>query len=271
MASLRLTEVKKTSKIKKDRPDLSILDMSREEILRRYNESHLSRRQYFSHLREPIMTIRPNGIKFNKKAVTMINSLYIFMRVFKEEGLIFVEAAEEDDIDSQQWANLKEGKKEPRQITGWPFASYIYHLMDWCKGYSYNAYGSMALKEEEGDQDVLCFELRTADQNFLTKKAREQMHISLEDLGDDWGLILEEDERREKEKAQREKDKAEGKTPKPKKKTTMKSKNLEKGEVGPKAKDHVKRIRIPRTTDGQTDLESYVPISEEIAESGEML
>ena len=238
-------------KIMDEKKELSIPHMTREEILERINKSRVADRPYFSHLKEPLLTIRPDGIRFNTAAISQIDTLYIYLKVYKEEGLVFVEAAEEDDIGSLMWAGLKDEKKEPKNITGWPFAAYLYKLMGWNKGYYYKAYGSMALKEAEGDWDVLCFELQGADKDFLTKKAREKLHIGLEDLGDEWGAIVEEDKRREEEQAQREKDKAAGKQPKPKKKTVIMTDEYGAGEVGPLSTEHRRRIRIPRTTDGQ--------------------
>lgn len=246
--------------------ELSIPNLSREEILEKFNGSRIARRQYFSHIKEPILTIRPNAIQFSQAAVSQIDTMYIYFRVFKEDGLVFVEAAEEDDIDSQMWARMKDEKKQSRQITGWPFATYLYKLMGWNKGYYYKAYGSMALKEAEGDRDVLCFELKTADKFFLTKKAREDLHISMEDLGNEWGVILEEDKRREEEQAQRERDKAAGRKPAPRKISVMQSDKLEEGEIGPLGAEHRSHIRIPRTSDGKVDTTELLMPNELLAE-----
>ena len=196
----------------------------------------------------------------------MIDTMYVYIRVLKEDKLVFVEEAGEDDIDSQMWARITNGRKEPRHITGWPFAKYLYNLMDGCVGYYYKAYGSMALKEAEGDNDVLCFKLDTADKFFLTKKARDGLHITMEDLGDEWGVILEEDKRREEEQAQRERDKAAGRKPAPRKVSVMQSDKLEDGEIGPLGTEHRSHIRIPRTSDGKVDTTELLTPNELIAE-----
>ena len=222
-------------------------------------------RKYFSHLRELIMTVYPNGIKFNQKSISKIpDVLFILPKISRKGKRIYIVASDEDEINSQKWANLKDDKRESRKITGRDLGAKIYKLMGWNVGYYYKVYGSVVYKEDEDDPVVLCFELADADRNFLTEKARASMGIEPDDLGDEKEAVLAEDERRREEQEQREKDKTEGKTPKKRKDTTEHLKSPDEGEFGPKEKDYKGRVRIPRVKDGidgQMELEDIIPLT----------
>ena len=226
------------------------------------NNAEVIRRHYLSHMREPMLTIRPDGIQFNNSAIMKLpETLYILPMIDHNEKYIYIIASEEDEEDSQKWANLKDDKRQSRKITGRDLGKKIYRLMGWNKGYYYRAYGSLALKEGEDDVPVLCFNLKEADKDFLTEKARIALDIELEDLGEEVSVILAEDERRRTEREQREKDKAEGKTPKKRKKTTMHSDEFGEDDFGPKYSEYKGRVRIPRPTDGQMTLDEFTTLT----------
>ena len=173
-------------------------------------------------------------------------------------------------MNSQKWANLKEEKREPRKITGRGLGRKIFRLMNWNEGYRYLVYGSMALKENEEDPLLLCFELARADRDFLTEKARMTLGISMEDLGDEADAVQAEDERRRIEKEEREKDKAEGKTPRKKKDTREQIKVPGEGEFGPLDKDYIKHITIPHIMDGQMSLSDFVTLTNAPEKEGDL-
>ena len=212
--------------------------------------------KYLAHTRKPILTIWPDGIKFNQESLRKIPDVtFILPEIDRGRKLFFAVASYEDEIDSQKWANQKEDKRESRKITGRELGAKIYRLMGWNKGYYYKAYGSLAVRDDGEEEIVLCYELADADKSFLTEKARMTLNISVEDLGSEAERILAEDARRKAEKAQREKDKAEGKTPQKKKNTTTHTKAAGEGEFGKKHDDHMRQFRFTRSSDGQVMID----------------
>ena len=247
------TEVRESGNTADKKSIEEIFGMAYDQIPRvNLDNAQVISRQFLSHIREPMLTIRPDGIQFNQAAITRLpDTLYILPSVDKEKKVIYVQCSDEDEMDSQKWANLKDDKRQARKITGRELGAKIYRLMGWNKGYYYKAYGSLALREDEDDILVLCFELQFADKNYLTEKAREDLNIRVEDLGDEADRILEEDKRRRLEQENREKAKREGTIPEKKKDTTMHSDRFGDDDFGLRFGEYQRRIRIPRTKEGQ--------------------
>ena len=239
--------------------------MSYDEIPRvNIKNARVISRRNLSHLREPVVTVRPDGIQFNSASIARFpDTTYVLPLIDKEDKMLYLVMSSEDEIDSQKWANIKDDKRQSRKITGRGLGAKIYREMGWNKGYSYRAYGSLALQEEAEDELVLCFELGKPDRAFLTEKARASLGITIDDLGDEAEAVLAEDARRKEEQEQREKDKTEGRTPQKKKDTTEYYVEPDGDEFGPKYSEHKGRIRIPRTTDGQMTIDDFDTLTNE--------
>ena len=76
-------ETQQSSETKGSRINTQLLGIPKDEIIRiEVSEAEVVRRQYLSHIREPQVTIRPDGIQFNNSAIQMLEgAVYIYLMV----------------------------------------------------------------------------------------------------------------------------------------------------------------------------------------------
>lgn len=175
-----------------------LLGMTKEELPRVSLEgSEVVRRQYLSHIKEAILTIRPDGVQFNNSCIAMMEDVvYIQFLVNRQDHRIIIRASVENDRDSQRWCNVKDGQRKSRKITGKEFAIRVYRMMGWSRGYYYKICGTPALQENDEDELLLVFELDECECYTMTAKGRKAAGVTDEELGAELKKIQEEETRK---------------------------------------------------------------------------
>ena len=145
--------------------------------------SEIVRRQYLSHIKENIVTLRPNGIQFNSSClIRMDGATHIHLIMNRSKKWLIIRACDEDDRDGQRWCVVGADKRKPRMITGSNFSERVYKLMDWSKGYYYKICGTVALQADRRDTLLLVFDLSEAEVYPMTAKSREAAGVIDEEL-----------------------------------------------------------------------------------------
>ena len=172
------------------------------------SEAEVVRRQFFSHMKENMMTIRPNGVQFNTSCIARFEDVtHVLMMVDWEQGFFIIKPADPDDKDSQRWCT---DKRKPRLIRGAAFSERLYRRLGWCKGKFYKICGTPA-KQKDSDELIMVFMLKDAEEYSMTKKSRESAGVDDSEISPEDLIKLEEDEQRKiAEKAERDAAKAAG-------------------------------------------------------------
>lgn len=254
---------KEQEKGKRGRIDEMLLGVNREDLPRISLEgAEIVRRQYLSHIKEAIATVRPDGIAFNNSCIVkMVDTVYIHLMVDRGKKLLIIRACDEYDRDGQRWCSEKDDVRKSRKITGRPFSEKLYRLMGWSKGYYYKICGSPALRENTEDELLFVFELEEAERFPMTAKGRKAAGVSDEELSEEELSKLNEEEKARAEEAL-EKGK---KSPKNKKKSRY-PESWGKDTFGPLAEEHVDRVRVGRVDglelSGEGDFTTRLPEKE---------
>ncbi len=141
------------------------------------------RREFFSHIKEAIMTIRPNKISFNNSCIAKMPGVtHVFIGVDINAGTLIIRAADELDKDAQRWCNVKEEKRVSREITGKKFADMLYRDMGWSKRYYYKFCGTPALRKDADDELIFVFNLNDKQIFPMTEKSRIAAGVTDETL-----------------------------------------------------------------------------------------
>lgn len=141
------------------------------------------RRQYLSHIKDNLLTIKPDGIQFNNACIArMVGVCYIYILIDRTKKRLLITACHEDDRDGQQWCNVKDGVRKSRKLRGRPLGDMLYDMMGWCKGYAYRVCGSPALAADDENRLVMVFELNEAVELPMTRKQRATVGVEPEDL-----------------------------------------------------------------------------------------
>jgi hypothetical protein len=183
-----------------------LLGMSREELPRvSIAGSEIVRRQYLSHIRDVVVTIRPDGIQFNQSCIAKMEGVvHILIMIHRGQRRLIVRACDENDRDGQRWCALKDGARKSRMITGGDFATRAYRMMGWSKGYYAKICGTPALQMDNEDELLMVFELDEAEMYPMTARSRQAAGVEDEEISADTLKDLAEAEaRREQEKAER--------------------------------------------------------------------
>ena len=215
--------------------DEMLLGVSRDELPRiRLNSADMVSRQYLSHIREAIVTIRPDGIQFNNSCILkMPDTTHIQIFIDRTNKYLIIKACDEYDKDGQRWCNIKKDRRQSRKITGRPFCEKVYRMMTWSKGYYYKICGVPALQAEDEDELLFVFELKEWERYALTAKSRKAAGVEDEELSEEELRKLAEEE------LSKNKAKKQGKFPP----------SWDSESFGPSAADHVNRVMIPRVNE----------------------
>ena len=196
-------------------------EMNEEELQKvDIRNAQVVRRQFFSHMKENIVTFRPNGIQFNTACISRFTDVtHILLLVDWERKWFIIKPCLPDDKDGQRWCNSSEKGRKPRFITGSAFGTRMYDRMGWCKGKAYKVCGTLALQLDKEDELIMVFEMNDAEEYPLTSKSRKSAGVDDSELSTEELESLNEFERqKELERQEREKAKAEGRDIRTKKK-----------------------------------------------------
>ena len=103
------SEPKKPLRRRKRRIDELLLGVPKDELKRvSLNGAEIVRRQYLSHIKEAMVTIRPDGVIFNNSCISkMLDTYYIHFFFVIKQKLLIILVCEEDDKDGLRWCNVK--------------------------------------------------------------------------------------------------------------------------------------------------------------------
>lgn len=229
----------------KPKINTQLLGMSAEELPRVSLEgSEVVRRQYLSHIKEAILTVRPDGVMFNNSCIAkMEDVVYIQFLANRSEHLIIIRASSENDRDSQKWCSIKDGQRKSRKITGREFAIRVYRMMGWNRGYYYKICGTPALQEDKEDELLMVFELDECERYALTAKGRKAAGVEDEELGEELQKLKEAEA---KKTAEAEAAAASGEKPKRSRRKGKFPENWEQDSFGVPVEDHNDRVDVKR-------------------------
>jgi hypothetical protein len=160
---------------------VGIKRLSREEMeeARRLRiEEHISlkdyqtvRREFFSHVYEPTLTIRGNSITFNNACIRRLEgTVYVQVLVNPIQKMLVIRPCNQDDRDSIRWCVQKEEKRKSREITCDLFAGKLYDLMGWQSVYRYKALGTRC--NYQGEQ-IYVFDLNSTEVFLPQSKSKD--------------------------------------------------------------------------------------------------
>ncbi|MCD7811223.1 MAG: hypothetical protein LUG91_05145 [Ruminococcus sp.] len=227
----------------KPKINTQILGMTEDELPRvSLKGSEVVRRQYLSHIREAILTVRPDGVMFNNSCIAMMEDVvYIQFLVNRQEHRIIIRASVENDRDSQRWCNEKDGKRKSRKITGREFSIRVYRMMGWSRGYYYKICGTPALQVDKEDELLLVFDLDECERYTMTAKGRKAAGVTDEELGEELQKIQEEESRKEAETVTSDES-----TPKKSKRKGRFPDSWDSDSFGVPVEEHENRVEVDR-------------------------
>lgn len=257
-------ETQQTSETKGPRINTQLLGVPKDEIRRiDVSEAEVVRRQYLSHIREPQVTIRPDGVQFNNSAIQMLEgAVYIYLMVDRKRKWLVIREVDKDARDAQRWCSAKDGTRKSRKITGADFSERVYRMMGWNKGYYYKICGTPALPVEGEECLYLLFELENYDRYILTEKARQSAGVLDEEVGKEELDKI----RAEAEAAKKAKEEAAANgTKSRRRKKKQHPESWEDDSFGEPYAQHKDRLQLPilqKTDDGQLTMDLFDDTSE---------
>ena len=154
--------------------ELRVVDIKGAEVVRR---------QFFSHMRESMVTFRPNGLQFNTHCIAGFTGVtHVLLLADWDNGWFIIKPCSPDDRDGQRWCIEKGTDRKPRFISGKVFARKLYKRLGWCMGKSYKICGTYARQLDKEDEIIMVFEFKEAEEFMLTKKTRESAGIDDSEL-----------------------------------------------------------------------------------------
>ena len=122
-----------------------------------YDGYQVVRKEFFAHLRDPAIVIRPDSISFNTACINGLpETVYINIMVNPDKRHMIVVKSGEDKKDSLRWCVVKEDIRKSRKITSPLFSGMIYSTMGWDSKYRYKVLGYRIHVEGE---EIFIFDL----------------------------------------------------------------------------------------------------------------
>ena len=113
---------------------------------------------------KPKITFSIDSITFNMSCVNLFpDSQYVTISIDEKDMRFFIEPCQAHDRNSFKFANLKDGKNNPRKSMTRPFCAMTYDFMKWNKAAKYKM---MAIYQEFGNKKIITFNLDEALQVF---------------------------------------------------------------------------------------------------------
>lgn len=101
------------------------------------------RREFFSHIYDPTLTIRGNSIVFNNACISKLDQVvYVQVLVNPTTEKLVIRPCEEGARDAIRWCIAKDDKRKSREITCRMFTAKLYEMMGWEALYRYKLQGT---------------------------------------------------------------------------------------------------------------------------------
>ena len=144
-------------------------EIEAEEVEFDYSGFQVVRREFFAHLQEPSIVFNQGKVGVNTACVRKLPETdYIQILVNRDQKKLVVRPCEESDIHSFPWSTTKNGKKQPRQVTGKLFFMKICSLMNWNPDFRYKIMGKLIRSQ---DQYLFVFDLTATEMYKRTPPA----------------------------------------------------------------------------------------------------
>lgn len=156
-----------------DSGSYSEMDSKRQEIQSTfsYDGCKIIREELFAHVRNPAVTIRPDGIMFNTACINALDGVkHVHLMINEEMKRLVIRGCNENDKDALRWCTVKGDQRKPRKMTGRLFSDLLYALMEWDKT---NRYKILGYKIEFEGEELFVFDLKVAEIFECSKKVRK--------------------------------------------------------------------------------------------------
>lgn len=134
-----------------------------------YNGFQLVRSEFFAHLREPTITFNQGKISINSACLKKLPEVdFAQILINRQTKSLAIRPCQESEIFAFQWCSyrLKDGKRQPRQITCRLFFMKLCAMMGWNPDYRYKLLGKLI---RANDEHLFLFDL-TATETFVREK-----------------------------------------------------------------------------------------------------
>jgi len=122
-----------------------------------YEGYQVVRRELFSHLRAPAVTIRYDSVSFNAACIRGLEDVvYIHILINPDTRRMVVKRCDEDDKNALRWCLVHSDKRDSRYVTSRRFSAMLYDLLKWDMNYRYRILGYRI--KAEGEQ-IYIFDL----------------------------------------------------------------------------------------------------------------
>lgn len=114
------------------------------------NDFEVTRTEFFAHIREPSFIFNDGKVGVNTACVRRLPDVdYVQLLINRNKKKLAIRACEEEDVFSIQWVKTKDGKRQPRQITGRMFFMKVCDMMGWNPLYRYKVLGKLVKANNE--------------------------------------------------------------------------------------------------------------------------
>ncbi len=156
------------------------------------------RREFFSHIYDPTLTIKGNSITFNNACISKLDQVvYVQVLVNPTTEKLVIRPCEEGARDAVRWCVAKDDKRKSREITCRMFTAKLYEMMGWEALYRYKMQGTRI--DYHGEQ-LYVFDLTNTevflpavkDPNDPDAKRRRGRTVFPADWRDSFGIPVQE-------------------------------------------------------------------------------
>ena len=168
-----MAENTRYDELNNDSGSYSEMDSKRQEIQSTfsYDGCKIIREELFAHVRNPAVTIRPDGIMFNTACINALDGVkHVHLMINEEMKRLVIRGCNENDKDALRWCTVKGDQRKPRKMTGRLFSDLLYTLMEWDKA---NRYKILGYKIEFEGEELFVFDLKVAEIFECSKKTRK--------------------------------------------------------------------------------------------------
>lgn len=115
-----------------------------------YDGYQVVRREFFSHIYEPTLTIRDKSVTFNNSCIRKLDEVvYIQFLLNPDQNKLVVRPCAEGARDAIRWCVAKGDTRKSRQISCERFTSKLFNMMGWENLYRYKLQGTQITYQGE--------------------------------------------------------------------------------------------------------------------------
>ena len=126
-----------------------------------YEGYQVVRREFFAHINEPSICFNQSKVYVNKACLRRMPDVsHVQILVNSAEKKLVIRPSGEDEKDAFLWCSVKNGVRNPKQITCRVFFAKIVSLMSWNADYRYKILGKVI---RSGEEMLVVFHLNAAE------------------------------------------------------------------------------------------------------------